>query len=226
MGYGLSAILLASIAIGPWFPRTAHAEEPTLWVGHQVVHGARNIQFLGDITTKAESFLLARITRSEGGIEIRQQPCAVDIAETAGTKVHMSQEATKRLPEAIIKFARKDTHALKAQPWSVRWGEEDVDEDGNPGLTIRVDSPVCDGDVYVASETISIANGMLQGNTLRGKIRVRVKQKILGASSYCLQVASQNTDEQQSGSFIYKPIPEGTTCASLAGKTWPVQAEP
>jgi hypothetical protein len=195
------------------------------WVGHQVSYGHRDIPILGRADTRSDTFVVATVWRTGDHLWVEQRACAVTFAEVWGVTVSMPQTALAALPSAPIQFHLDAHGGAHAAPWFVGWGGEDVEGDGRPGLTIRVDAPLCSGDVYVASGTTSEATGKVTEAGMVGRMTVRVQQETLGASSRCLTWGERNTDEQQTAVFAFRRVPAGTTCADLARRPWPVRAD-
>lgn len=227
------ALMSTSPSVGPHADETAprpaasglhELELPTLWAGHQVALGRRDIPFKGEVETRMDSFVLARLVRNGDLVELRQTACHVRFSKVAGVMVHMDTQA---LPETRMVFSA----AEDAEPGAlvgrsiVAWATEDLDDDGHPGVTVHVQAPVCAGDLYVSNRSKTNATATIAADRLEGRAKVHVKQKILGAEGACLSAVAKDTDEHQSGPFAYVPVPEGTTCETLFGQGWPVIAE-
>lgn len=224
----LSGLFLHGVLSNPRVPSDAWVQQSQeVWAGHQVVEGKRDIAIIGSVPTRTESFVLAQVTRRGDAIDIEQRACRVEFKEVLGVAVRMPTQTLARLPRAQFRFTPKaDSSILQAGPWVVAWGTEDLDQDGRPGLTVEVEATMCGGSVYVASATTSEATGTLTPDGMRGHIAVRVMQEVLDASGFCLRVASQDSNETQTGRFAYRRVPKTTTCANLAKQRWPVWVEP
>lgn len=216
-------LLLLHLSSSPtWAAPAAPPEE--VWLGHQVVEGHKPIPLLGDLETRTDSYVLARVVRSPDGLHLRQEACAMDVRETLGVAVSMSPEALRRLPAANLRFSIQPDGSVTAAPWTVAWGAEDLDRDGQPGVTIRVDSRMCGGDLYMASTSTSSASQVrLTADGLEGAIQVQLQQEILGASRACLQLGGAHQEEQQRGRFVYVRVPPSTTCADVPLQRWPAR---
>lgn len=199
-----------------------------VWAGHQVVHGSRRLPILGELPTRTETFVVARVLRRKSIIELRQRACFVRFDKQMGTKIAMKPTALAGLPETRIEFSHEKSGALQARPWVVGWGWEDLDKDGFPGVTIQIEALLCGGALYVASSTTSHARGQLTSDGAQGKLSVQVKQRILGASNWCLRKVADESENWQHGRFVYRRVPTGSTCKSLQkggakpGAHWPV----
>jgi hypothetical protein len=196
---------------------------PTLWAGHQVAFGKREIPFKGEVQTRMDSFVLARLERDGDLVELHQTACHVRFSKVAGVTVHMNAQA---LPRTRMVFSSDAGDAASLEGRSmVAWASEDLDDDGHPGVTVRVQAPVCNGDLYVSNRSKTRATASIAPDRLEGRAKVHVKQTILGAEGACLSAVAKDTDEHQSGPFAYVPVPEGTTCETLFRQGWPVTAE-
>jgi hypothetical protein len=168
----LAGILAATILT----PAMAVTTEE-VWVGHQVVFGKTSVPFMGEKETRSDSYLLARVKRAGGVIELEQLACKVSFKEIAGVKIDIPEEALLKLPKARIHFVPEDD-LLRAKPWHVGWHKQDIDKDGAPGLSVLVDASICSGKLHVASVTRSAAVAKTTDYGLMGKISVEVKQKV------------------------------------------------
>jgi len=220
---GAALLTVSAIAVRPVASATESVE---MWAGHQVVFGETDVPVLGKRETRSDSYVLARVTKNTGRITFVQQACRVDFKEVLGAKVRIPERALLSLPAATISFS-KDGELLRAAPWNVGWGRQDVDRDGKPGLTVNVDASVCGGELYIASDTRSAAVGKLidNGEGMMGKISVRVQQKVLDTDSACLKMFSADSDETQNGGFVYRRVQDNATCETLLRHPWPIEAK-
>lgn len=215
----------------------ASADEPTppsggaedrgaeMWAGHQATVGARRVPILGVLVTRSDTFLLARIRRDGDEVHLEQQLCKLDIAPFAGVKVSLLAEGLPKMPRTNITF-RRNGPSWEAVPWSTSWNYEDVDHDGKPGATVRVEAPICGGTVYVGSNSQAIARGIEKAGAISGELKVSIDQRILETSGGCLGLVAKDTKEQVTGTFAYTPVPADSTCESLlAGARWPAHAK-
>lgn len=204
----------------------SNSEIVEMWAGHQVVFGETDVPVLGKRETRSDSYVLAEVTQKDGNLRFVQKACRVDFKEVLGAKVHISEKALPALPAATFTFS-KSGETLKAAPWRVGWERQDVDKDGKPGLTVEVDASICGGKLFVSSDTRSAAEGKLldNGEGMMGNISVRVRQKILDTDSACLKMFASDSDEIQSGGFVYRRVPDTATCENLLKSPWPIEAK-
>lgn len=207
------------VALGATSDGAAAAAE--IWAGHQVVRGKRTLPLFGDVATRTDSFLLAEVHREGAHVELVQRACRVDFEPVLGVSVRLHPATLARLPATRLTL-RTLGDTWSAAPWPAGWDIEDVDQDGQPGATIEVDGPLCGGDLYVASSTLSAAQGSLSGTDWVGRLEVVVEERVLGASSWCLRQASSDRNEVQRGDVIYRQVADSATCDTLNAQPWPV----
>jgi hypothetical protein len=218
-----AALLVAKLLVAE--PATA---EPSVevWAGHQVLNGKRKVPIYGEKDTHTENYLIAEVHRSPGRIEILQKICRIDIRPIKNVLASMKPETVVRMPKSRFALDEKPDGSVTGAPWSTGWGDEDLDGDGHPGATVEISGTSCSGEVYVSNHsTTTLVSGHATEDGLTGQLSVRMKQKILGASGFCLKLIAGDSDETQTGSFAYRRIPLGNSCRTLAAKPWPVKAE-
>jgi hypothetical protein len=197
-----------------------------VWAGHQVLNGKRKVPLYGEKDVHTENYLIAEVRRSASHIDIIQKNCRIDISPIKSVLANMRPETVVRLPKTRISLEVAPDGTVTGPPWSSGWGDEDLDADGHPGATVQISGTSCSGEVYVSNQsTTSLLGGRVTEDGLVGKLSVRMKQTILGASGLCLKLIAGDSDETQTGSFAYRRIQPGNSCRSLAGKPWPVKAE-
>lgn len=199
----------------------AGAPQRELWASHQIAFGKREVPFRGTVTTRTDTFALARVRRTDHGIELVQTACRVLIAPVGNVEVTI---AASGLPRSTMRFAAGDDGDFVANA-VLGWGEADVDGDGNPGVTVGVSAPVCSGELYVSNESTTRAVGKYRGARFTGEADVRVVQHVIDAKGACLSVVATDTDERVHGPFAFAPVPADATCESLLRNGWPVDAE-
>jgi hypothetical protein len=218
------APLLALLLLGETPPVEASPAE--VWAGHHILRGMRHVPLHRDVLDEAENFVLAKVQRRGDRIQLRQHFCRIENKPVKGVTVAFSATAVSRMPVSTVTIDAAPDGEVKIASWDVDWGHEDMDGDGKPGATLTVSGTFCSGDVYVSSQShYTVERAHLDGHGLSGELKVEQRQKILGASGLCLRAMAGDSSETQKGTFAYRPVPAGTTCQSLAGKPWPVQAQ-
>ena len=206
-------------------PAGAQAEKkPELWAGHQVVKGARSVPLLGSVETRTDSYFLATVERTgEGTILLKQRTCRVDIAEAAGVQVSFLPGAAPKLPLATLLLRKKGDAWYTA--FESGWGDEDADGDGNPGVTMQVEAPICSGKIFVTSQSRTQLRGREKDGGLAGEARAVSDQKTISADGMCLRTMAKDERDSVQGAFAYVPVQADATCESLlAAGAWPVRA--
>lgn len=219
------SLAIAALSLGhvlAWAPATprATADDVEVWAGHQVGLGARELPLRGRVTTRTETLVLARVRKSGDKLVLEETACAIWFARVGGVSVSMD---ASRIP----------THRATYEPhegelWSrsrAGWGDEDVDGDGNPGMTITVDAPLCAGEIWVAHAATTRAYGTRTTDGLQGRSKVLVEQRVLGTSNACLAMGAKDSSEMVRGPFAYTRVADDATCASLVASGWPIDAE-
>jgi hypothetical protein len=221
MGPTILALMFGHALGGPFATRTdAPAPEVQWWAGHQVQLGSRDLPMRGRVTTRTETLVLARVRVGEDSLVLDETACAIRFARVGGVAVSMDAGA---IPSHRASWALRD-----GEYWSrsvVGWGEEDVDGDGHPGMTIAVDAPLCSGEIYVAHKATTRAFASRIAGGLAGRARVLVEQRVLGTSNVCLGMGAKDGTEVVRGPFAYARVPDGSTCASVLENGWPIDAE-
>lgn len=225
----LTFVLLSSSAPGVLssssVPATdGQAIKTEYWAGHQVVFGTREVPVLGTLETRMDTYVLARVRRSEDEIQVDQRACKVDYSDVGGVKVYVDADA---LPDSRIVFERVSGTPHYTMSGMVNWGDEDLDGDGKPGMRVYVDAPVCSGNLHVSNKTTTNARafGDDQGTPLYGEVTISNRQKILDADGKCLSAMAKDSYERSKGSFRYVKIKSSDTCSSLLAAGWPVKAK-
>lgn len=203
-----------------WLVALLAPPTPGVWAGYQEVEGKREVPLLGVVKTLARTWFLAELTPTpSGGFRLTQRPCHVEFKPVMGVRVGMAPEAVPKLPPSVGTF-EPEGPGFAAQGWVTAWDATDIDQDGHPGVTMRIEAPLCGGLLYVASQATTRARARMQGDALEGRVQVDVKQQVLGAEGACLRQFAASEAEQVSGWFRLVPMPEGTQCPTDLA-TWP-----
>ena len=194
-----------------------------LQTGVIVIHSGRGltVKSVDALRTRTDTWVLARVVQDGDRLLIEQIPCAMEIKPVAGVRVGMTEAAVRALPSASF-VLQAEGEAWTGLPWSSGWGEEDLDQDGEPGVSVQVRSPLCGGELAVASQTLSTAQARFDGQDLSGSLQVEVQQRILGAHGACLRAVAQDSVDRMQGTFRYAPAPPGARCEDLPRTAWPI----
>lgn len=197
-----------------------------LWAGQQITDAVRKVPVLGPIHTRTTVTTLATVVHDADGARVFiDRPCRITIDNDHGVKLHFDPAAVRSMPPVTFKFLPTET-GFSAGPWHGGWGTADVDSDGNDGIAVRVEAPMCGGTLHIASNTESRATAVTSNAGLTGEIRVTIQREIVKASNPCLGLVDRHQTENVSGNFAWVPVPAGSTCESLETAGWPAVATP
>ena len=196
-----------------------------LWAGHQITVGKRDAPFVGFVETRTEHFFLARVERRGDEIRITPTTCRVEIAPTAGVAVRFPPGAPARMPKVTTVWKVGPDGSLSTRPWVMEWKDEDVDGDGEPGVTMLVDGPMCDGRVFMGAWNKTWAEAEPFEGGIKGRVKIRSVESFLGADAFCLRIAGRNDSQTVTGTFTFLPVRDGLTCSDLLDAGWPVHAD-
>ena len=220
------SLAIAALALGhtlAWAAATTTAtrsETVEVWAGHQVTLGSRDLPLRGRVTTRTETLVLARVRTDGDELVLEETACAIWFARVGGVSVSMDASS---IPTHHATYKPRE-----GELWSrsrAGWGEEDVDGDGHPGMTITVDAPRCGGEIWVAHDATTRACGSRTSQGLHGRASVLVQQRVLGTSNACLAMGAKDSSEMVRGPFAYTRVSDDATCASLIASGWPIDAE-
>ena len=158
-------------------------------------------------------------------VRIDERACKVKYGDVGGVKVYVDANA---LPDSRLTFERVEGTPHFIMSGSVNWGEEDIDEDGNPGMRVYVDAPVCSGNLHVSNKTTTSARAFGDESGTKpfyGEVTLSVRQRILGAEGRCLRAVSKDSFERSKGKFRYTKVKADATCQSLLNDGWPVKVK-
>ena len=193
------------------------------WAGIQVTSGTRRVPVLGQIRSETTALTLAVVARDGDALLFVDRPCALTVASSHRVTLTFDPIGVAGMPPVTVRFVKGADGRYAAGPWVGSWGNVDVDNDGVAGIHVRVDAGICAGFLDVASRTESTAKGDLDSLGLHGSIDIAIARDIVAASNPCLALVDRHTIEAVQGSFLWVPVPAGSTCSSLAAAPWPAR---
>ncbi|MEO1171650.1 MAG: hypothetical protein AAFX94_06320 [Myxococcota bacterium] len=220
----MTALFAAAVVVMSALPAEASSswEMVERWAGHQVVLGLQDLTLVGEVETRTESFVIADVRRRGDDYRLTQYTCRVAISPVAGVQAELTDAAVRALPPATIEFRRENGEPVAPVAWTTVWDDSDHDQDGNAGVTVSVDAPLCGGSIYISTVTDTNARLLPYSSGIEGAVDVQVSQKILGTSNWCLDVATGDSVEKVQGRVRYAPIDASATCDQLFRSGWPV----
>lgn len=198
---------------------SAKANPWTWWAGHQITRGHRKVPVLGRLSTHLETFYIAKVRKRGRGYEVIQSACSSNYRPIGGVKVGLRAQFT---PPIHLNF-QPDPKGLFRANTQVQWSKQDLDQDGEPGLSIDIDARICKGQLYVGDKTrVQSTARFVDNQSWEGEITTKHRFEILGSNSFCLRAFARSRDEQAKGRFRFQPLPGPTRCQDLKGRPWPV----
>ena len=208
-------------------PTTESASEQEYWAGKLTVIGYRRIPFLGKVEFRTSNLLLAVVDRTDTGISLSQQVCAIHFEKVFGAKLRIDPSVPPQMYHATPNFLVQSDGSYHADYWPSGWDQTDLDKDGHPGVSISVRAPLCGGNVYMASKARSESRAVPWHNGLAGAIKVEVEQKVLGTQGACLAFMAKDHTQWLHGFVAYEPIEGKRECAEMTESNWPdYEADP
>lgn len=205
-----------SAAPAPATAQPAPKVQPRVFSGRQTVLGKRSLPVLGELDTRTDIWLLARIAHDDKGYRIEQSTCAIKVADVMGVSVDFPQRGAQKLPPVRYTIERDADGFFFTPPWASGWDASDYDGDGWPGITLDVDAGVCAGRLAVTSGAESRGHiRVATEEALELDIDVTINQKVLESDGWCLTFADKQTDDRFSGRVRYEPLPDSATCADV-----------
>lgn len=136
--------------------------------------------------------------------------------KTQGREQILSQRASTLVLGANLKGHKE---ALPKDPEDPR--VVDQDEDGHPGVTVRI-SGFVSGEVYVAQRNTSRIFGRGNAGAFEGKVSVSTEQSVLGASNRFLKTSLDSRPLPAESFFIMKKSGSNLSCgeATEQARSW------
>ncbi len=207
-------------------PTRAHAmprvqNSPHTYLGHHVVMGTVPVAVLGEIDTRTDTWVVVTLTQTGDIMRWHQRTCKVVMAPVAGVKTSLPAATIRKLPVADIRLDR-GADGLWRGAWDAYWSAADLDGDGHPGVSVRVDVPLCAGEVYVTMQTHTQAQASWVGTSLLGELHVTMQQQVIGASNLCLRLGRKQQRQTFVGVFTLTPSSGAVAdCDTIDEGAWP-----
>ena len=192
------------------------------WAGRIAIFGTRKVPILGHLEFRTDNYVLATVTRHDDGrIALDQRVCKVLFEKAAGAQVSMQQTGPQAMPHAYPVFYPADNGQWLADPWHSGWDASDLDNDGKPGIAIRVKAPFCGGYLHIKTNALSNARMLPMKGALAGSIDIYNEQFVLDASGACLTLMAKDHQQWMYGRLSYIPVPADTDCVNATDDAWP-----
>jgi hypothetical protein len=180
------------------------------WAQKMVLTAVSDPPFVGEVTNETINYLLVRVDQQGRDLTLYNQVCDVDI-DSSFTKVRtiIPDAFAEALPDSQRsgELVRRDGRwrvqvdrllsvvgAQLREPTSERLPTStddprvvDADEDGNPGLTVKIRGMV-NGELYVVQRGWDTYSGLVASRErIRGDVRWSTEQTVLGSNNMFLR---------------------------------------
>lgn len=233
----LSVALLAALCIGAQSPPDLQGR----WARLEVTTALSRVPMLGDVTSETRAISIVDVTEREGTLVVDERICDLENDSLGGA-------VQARFPKAFLKAVsgnrntariERTTEGLRyfeARPTRVKGANladpeadplpkrsddprvHDMDGDGQPGLTVKVQGLV-DGEIYVVQRDASRLQGKVRpnGRQIQGIVRWRAEQEVVGASRSMLESNPDNRPhpEAQRSFFRMLRVPDSAGCEDV-----------
>lgn len=210
------------------------------WAQKQVHASLSKVPVVGDIRSTTTSVLLMRVTQDGRKLEMNVEACDVRIKSdvkqiktlipTAMVEALGVMKLTATLVPgnrywrfeqdesvSVLGAKLKNPASDELPTWSRDYRVEDSDNDGNPGVTVRIDG-IIDGAIYLVQRSITQLRGLVvAADHVRGKVDWDTEQTILGATTRLLenQPGTRPDPDSARSYFTMKRVGKTTTCNDL-----------
>jgi hypothetical protein len=235
-------IAVAALALAPLSEAQARGGRmPDIrgtWAQVQVTTAKTELPVIGTLETTTTSLLITEIEREGTDYVLTEQVCQIDLTGGSDAVQTVISEAFARGvsgQKRTIKWFRDGDSLRYEQPKSWRASGvatkdasrvklptspddprvRDSDEDGHPGLTVKIRGAV-DGEIYVAERSWSVLTGKMNGRgELHGFIKWYSEQSVLEATSIFLSNPPESvpTASKRQNYFRMRKMAEGAGCA-------------
>lgn len=205
-----------------------------------LVYGAINdIPAVGQMSGATTTIQRVTVTREDTTLTMSVEPCAIeidngtDVIQTiipdaflkslgvTGRTGHLAYEGGQwryvqdsKLQLRGVHLDAPETDSLPTDASDPRvW---DQDEDGNPGVTVRI-TGLTDGEVYVVQRDIHSIDAVVGGDHIDGLVSWSTEQVVLGSDNPVLNMQTQSAkDPDPSASYVRSTrVQEAVDCAGI-----------
>ncbi len=213
LGVGLMLLALASPpdVTGRW----ARAQKTTTEVDVPVV---------GALEVETTAIAIVDIEATPEGFRMTEEVCAIESDSVVGVVRTVYPRAFLRALSGHTKplrVERDGARVLWIEPRFERAvGRGDDDDDGHPGVTVRVEGLV-DGEVYVRQVGWQASEGrFVDDDRVAGRVTFGFQQEVLGATSSQLEdpLPSAPSEDADKNVFRARRVPADATCAEVLAR--------
>lgn len=216
------------------------------WARLQVTTALSEVPLLGEVESKTTGIVLLRVSkRGTDEFEVQEQICGLKNVTAGGLVKTTFPPAFVRALSGRKKLAR----LVRDAAGKVRYEELyyvhvggarldkphadtlpdkvedpriiDADQDGHPGLTLKVDG-IVGGDVYIVQRDASELSGsVLSRGKIAGSVQWKAEQRVLGASQALLRTEPNARPHpgDRKNFFRMRRVPAAATCADVRARS-------
>lgn len=214
-----------------------------VWAQKQILASTVNYPMIGPVDTFHINYIRVEITQDGTRLTATEQTCQIIVEADTDLQTTIIPEAFVNSMDIEPKPARLEPTAqgwrfVQPQYWQVNGvhltdipGETlpddaadprvfDQDEDGQPGLTVRM-TGMLSGELYVISrEWTTLTSTDVTASGFEGLIEWEGAQITLGASSDILNTTPESVThvDPTLSNFKYVPVDAATTCAEISAQ--------
>lgn len=233
----LPLLALAPLCLGKAEPPPSELDLSGRWARVEVTTALSDVPMIGGITSKTTSVVLLDVHKDAEGFSVEERVCNIE-NETLGGMVRarfprafLKAVSGSKTPARLVqtssglryvedrplrvrgaRLADSEAEDLPTRPDDPRI--EDSDEDGRPGLTVKVEGMV-EGEIYVVQRDKSALAGQVRdGRRIEGLVDWQAEQQVLGASRSMLETNPDNRPhpEKSKSWFRMRRVPRSATC--------------
>ncbi|MCO4748422.1 MAG: hypothetical protein KC912_26775, partial [Proteobacteria bacterium] len=127
----------------------------------------------------------------------------------------------RSMPPATPHFVPQPDGMLQADAWKSGWDASDHDQDGFPGIAVKVSATLCGGTMHFASAAETVARAKPHNEGIIGRANIRVAQEVHKVQGACLSLVTKDMTQDLRGVFGYFPVSADTTCDTVSEASWP-----
>ncbi|MEM6931319.1 MAG: hypothetical protein AAF602_30595, partial [Myxococcota bacterium] len=182
-------------------------------------------------TRDSETYALKRLVHTPGEAVYREQLCATWGNEVFGVTWSFAADFPELRGIQERPLVTLDDQTFEAGPYPDLLGTDvetgplpddpddpgvvDLDQDGEPGVTVFIDGPIS-GETYIAQRSTTALRGdWVEADTATGPIDTEVESNTLGASNILLRIDPPTEPQPDKSFFVLMRIDPELDCAAI-----------
>ena len=217
----------------PEAPTDQTPEDEVFALYERVVEATENPSPFSNDVVDSETYALKRLVYTSGDDVYREQLCATWGNEVFGTTWSFVPDFPERRGILERPVVQLDDDGFEAGPYADLLGTDvesgplpeepddpgvvDMDDDGNPGVTVFIDNAIVSGQVYIAQRsTTTLRGSWVDADTATGPFETVTESNTLDASNALLRLQGPGNEPQPDKSFfVLMRIEPTLDCAAI-----------